>query len=61
MCPASTWLRDAIVTRRLVLPDDAELNAHASAAIQRHSRRGWRLDKAARVMQGPGERAASGP
>jgi hypothetical protein len=38
----------AIVERRLTLPDNAELRAHAHATIARHSRRGWRLDKSQR-------------
>lgn len=48
MVPASTRLRDAIVEGRLTLPDDDQLTVHAAAAIARHFRRGWRLDKAAR-------------
>jgi hypothetical protein len=31
--------------QRLTLPDDAELARHASEAIARHNRRGWRIDK----------------
>ena len=46
MIPASQRLHDAIIDRRLTLPDDPELAAHAAAAVARHSRRGWRLDKA---------------
>jgi hypothetical protein len=49
MIPASQRLYDAIIERRLVHPDDAELNAHVHAAIARHGRRGWRLDKADRA------------
>jgi phage terminase large subunit-like protein len=48
MVPASARLHDAIVHKRLVLPDNLELRAHAHAAIARHSRRGWRIDKAHR-------------
>jgi NADPH-dependent 2,4-dienoyl-CoA reductase/sulfur reductase-like enzyme len=35
----------AIVEQRLTLPDDPELARHASDAIARHNRRGWRIDK----------------
>jgi hypothetical protein len=45
MIPASAALHAAIVERRLTLPDDGELARHASEAIARHSRRGWRIDK----------------
>jgi phage terminase large subunit-like protein len=45
MIPASARLHAAIVERRITLPDDAELARHASDAIARHSRRGWRIDK----------------
>jgi phage terminase large subunit-like protein len=53
MIPASERLYDAVVHKRLVHkrlvhPDDHELNAHVHAAVARHSRRGWRLDKADR-------------
>lgn len=48
MIPASTRLHAAIVEGRLTVPDDAELRQHVGAAIARHSRRGWRLDKAGR-------------
>jgi len=47
MCPASVRLHAAIVERRLVLPDDDELAGHAANTIAKHSRRGWRIDKAA--------------
>jgi phage terminase large subunit-like protein len=49
MCPASIALRDAIVERRLTVPDEDELATHAAAAVARHSRRGWRIDKASRA------------
>jgi len=49
MVPASLRLHAAIVEQRLVLPDDGELASHAAHAIARHSRRGWRLDKAGRT------------
>jgi phage terminase large subunit-like protein len=48
MVPASQRLYDAIIERRLVHPDDPRLNAHVAAAVARHGRRGWRLDKASR-------------
>ncbi len=49
MVPASTRLYSAIVEQRLVVPDHPELRQHAAAAVARHGRRGWRLDKAARA------------
>ena len=49
MVPASLRLHAAIVEQRLTLPDDPELASHAAHAIARHSRRGWRLDKAGRT------------
>jgi len=48
MIPASDRLYRAVVEQRLTLPDNPELRAHAHAAIARHSRRGWRLDKSQR-------------
>jgi phage terminase large subunit-like protein len=45
MIPASERLYDAIVHKRLVHPDDPDLNAHVHAAVARHSRRGWRLER----------------
>jgi len=48
MLPASDRLYRAIVEQRLTLPDHPELRAHAGAAIAKHSRRGWRIDKARR-------------
>jgi len=45
LVPASQRLRDAVVEGRLVLPDDARLAQHAANAVQRHSRRGWRLER----------------
>ncbi len=45
MIPASARLHAAIVERRLTLPDDPRLGRHASDAITRHSRRGWRIDE----------------
>jgi hypothetical protein len=37
-----------VLERCLTHPNDPELNAHAAAAIARHTPRGWRLDKAER-------------
>lgn len=48
MVPASAALHRAIVEGRLVLPEDPRLAKHAANAVQRHSRRGWRLDAADR-------------
>jgi phage terminase large subunit-like protein len=45
MIPASSRLHAAIVEKRITLPDDPELRAHAANTIARHSRRGWRIDK----------------
>jgi hypothetical protein len=45
MIPASARLHAAVVEQRLSLPADRELARHASDAIARHSRRGWRIDK----------------
>jgi hypothetical protein len=45
MIPASARLHAAVVEQRLTLPDDPELARHASDAIARHARRGWRIDK----------------
>jgi phage terminase large subunit-like protein len=43
--PASKALYEAIVGKRIVLPDSPDLAAHAQAAIATHSRRGWRIGK----------------
>ncbi len=48
MIPASGRLHRAIIERRLTLPPSRELAEHAAAAIARHSRRGWRIDKVTR-------------
>jgi hypothetical protein len=45
MIPTCERLYDAIVHKRLVHPEDPELNAHVHAAIARHSRRGGRSAK----------------
>jgi len=42
MIPTSERLYDLIVHKRLVHPDDLDLNAHVHAEIAKHSRRGWR-------------------
>lgn len=44
MVPASAALHRAIVERAVVLPDDPRMAEHAANCVQRHSRRGWRLD-----------------
>lgn len=49
MIPASQRLYDAIVERRLMHPDDPQLNRHVAATVARHGRRGWRVDKANRA------------
>jgi phage terminase large subunit-like protein len=48
MIPASQSLSDAITEARLTHPDDPQLNAHVAAAVARHGRRGWRIDKTER-------------
>jgi phage terminase large subunit-like protein len=48
LIPASQRLYDAVLEQRLVHPDDPRLNAHVHAAIARHSRRGWRIDRPSR-------------
>jgi phage terminase large subunit-like protein len=48
MIPASAALHTAIVEGRIHHPDDEQLNAHVSAAVARHGRRGWRIDQAER-------------
>jgi phage terminase large subunit-like protein len=48
MIPASAALHRAVVERRLVVPDDPVLSAHAANAVARHGRRGWRLDRPSR-------------
>ena len=49
MIPASQRLYDAIVEGRLVHRTIPAVNAHVAAAVARHGRRGWRLDKAGRA------------
>jgi phage terminase large subunit-like protein len=49
MIPASQQLYDAVVEGRIVHGNDPQLNAHVAATIARHSRRGWRIDKANRA------------
>jgi phage terminase large subunit-like protein len=48
MIPASDRLYRAVVEQRLTVPTNPELRRHAAAAIAKHSRRGWRIDKANR-------------
>jgi len=48
MVPASAALHEVIVHGRITLPDHHELAEHAANAVQRHSRRGWRLDSPSR-------------
>lgn len=48
MIPASQGLHRAVVERRVVLPADETLSAHAAHAVARQSRRGWRLDRPSR-------------
>jgi phage terminase large subunit-like protein len=48
MFPAYRELHRAIVQGRLTHPDDERLNEHVHNAVAKHSRRGWRLDKADR-------------
>jgi phage terminase large subunit-like protein len=45
--PASQVVYQAIVERRLVLPDDPELASHAANAVAKQSRRGWRIERGA--------------
>ena len=42
--PSSGLLRDAIVEKRLTLPDDERLRVAGARAVAKHVRRGWRLD-----------------
>ncbi len=48
MIPASGALHRAVVERRLTLPAEPTLNQHATNAIARQSRRGWRIDRPSR-------------
>jgi HNH endonuclease len=43
--PACERLYDLIVHGEITHPEDPALNAHVHAAVARHSRRGWRLEK----------------
>ena len=45
MVPASDRLYQAVVRKRLTVPDNEELQQHMANTIARHNRRGWRLDK----------------
>ena len=46
MVQAAERLYAAVVERRLVHPDDPDLNRHVRTAVARETPRGWRLDKA---------------
>jgi len=48
MVPASQRVRDTIVEGRVTLPPDPVLARHAASAVQRHGRRGWRLERPSR-------------
>lgn len=48
MIPASDRLYRSVTEERLTLPPDPEFARHAADAVARHSRRGWRIDKAER-------------
>jgi hypothetical protein len=45
MIPACEHLYDLIVHGRITHPDDDALNRHVHAAVARHGRRGWRLER----------------
>lgn len=45
MIPACERLYDLIVHQDITHPDDPSLNLHVHAAVSRHTRRGWRLEK----------------
>jgi phage terminase large subunit-like protein len=51
MCPASDRLFRAITERRITLPADPKLRQHAANAVQRHTRRGWRIERAGRAVK----------
>jgi phage terminase large subunit-like protein len=51
MIPASQRLHAAITERRITLPDDPELRAHAANTIAQHSYRGWRISSPGRGVQ----------
>ena len=44
LIPASARLHDAIIGRKLVLPDSAELREQSARTTARQVRRGWRVD-----------------
>jgi phage terminase large subunit-like protein len=52
MIPASKRLHDAVVEGRLRHPDHPLLNEHIASAVAKHSRRGWRIDRADRPIDG---------
>jgi hypothetical protein len=45
MIPASARPHQAVVEKKLTVPDHEELRAQVANTIARHNRRGWRLDK----------------
>jgi hypothetical protein len=45
MIPASARPHQAVVEKKLTVPDHGELRAQVASTIARHNRRGWRLDK----------------
>jgi len=47
-CPASEALYRAVIEQRLTLPAHPKLAEHAANTVQRHSRRGWRIDSPSR-------------
>jgi phage terminase large subunit-like protein len=52
LIPASKRLHDAVVDHRLTHPDHPALNEHVASAVTKHSRRGLRLDRADRPIDG---------
>ena len=41
-----------MIEQRLVHPDHPALNEHVAAAVAKNSRRGWRLDRADKPIDG---------
>jgi phage terminase large subunit-like protein len=52
MIPASKRLFDAVVEGRLRHPNNERLNEHVASAVAKHTRRGWRLDRADQPIDG---------
>lgn len=48
MMPASKALYEAVIGKKLTVPMTRDLRTHAALTIARHSRRGWRVDRAKR-------------